>query len=191
MHIHCSCPTIYCTLPAHTTAWRECMCGTAAGYHNCSFALLQHTSRTLPCWRLSFDPTGAQSLQLALLCIVQEKQAEHETAAAAQQQAAEEEDEDISILEVQRRANIKRNQQRMASMGLSTKSLSLPMPGRQSLPPPSSPPPSPSSLLLSIQHLTCLLPWNSSTLPVLVHKSSCLHGKSCAADCALHVSTSK
>jgi len=61
----------------------------------------------------------------------QERQAEHEAGAAAQQQAAEEEDqEDMSLFEIQRRANIKRNQQRMASMGLPTKAASLPLPGQ-------------------------------------------------------------
>ena len=55
----------------------------------------------------------------------QVKQAEHEAHAAAQQQATQEVEEDLSLFEIQRRCNIKRNQQRMASMGLVAKPLPL------------------------------------------------------------------
>ena len=45
-------------------------------------------------------------------------------AAAEQQHAADaEEEEDLSLFEVRRRANIKRNQARMASMGLTNAAL--------------------------------------------------------------------
>ena len=49
----------------------------------------------------------------------QEKQAhEQEAEAAAEQAARQEEEASLTGLEAQRRANIKRNQQRMAAMGL-------------------------------------------------------------------------
>lgn len=56
-----------------------------------------------------------------MLCVPpsQEKQAQQEVAAAEQQRAAQaEEEEDLSVFEIRRRANIRRNQERMASMGL-------------------------------------------------------------------------
>jgi len=61
---------------------------------------------------------------------LQEKQAELQTTAAAREEADEqEEEEDLPLFEVQRRANIKRNRQRMASMGLSSKKLPASLPG--------------------------------------------------------------
>ncbi len=61
---------------------------------------------------------------------MQEKQAEQQATAAAREEADEqEEEEDLPLFEVQRRANIKRNRQRMASMGLSSKTLPASLPG--------------------------------------------------------------
>ena len=55
----------------------------------------------------------------------QEKQAQQDVAAAEQQHAAQaEEEEDLSVFEIRRRANIRRNQERMASMGLTLPPLS-------------------------------------------------------------------
>ena len=56
---------------------------------------------------------------MLLLFLWQEKQAQQDVAAAEQQHAAQaEEEEDLSVFEIRRRANIRRNQERMASMGL-------------------------------------------------------------------------
>lgn len=53
------------------------------------------------------------------LFIWQEKQAQQHVAAAEQQHAVHaEEEEAMSVFEMRRRANIRRNQERMASMGL-------------------------------------------------------------------------
>jgi len=61
---------------------------------------------------------------------LQEKQAEQQATAAAREEADEqEEEEDLPLFEVQRRANIKRNRQRMASMGLSSKKPPASLPG--------------------------------------------------------------
>lgn len=55
---------------------------------------------------------------------LQERQAEQDAAAVEERHAAEaEEEEDLSLFEVRRRANIKRNRERMASMGLSPAAL--------------------------------------------------------------------
>ena len=67
----------------------------------------------------------------AMCHMLQDKQAEQGANVAAQEQAAEqEEEEDLSLFEIQRRANIKRNRQRMATMGLSSKSLEVSPPGQ-------------------------------------------------------------
>lgn len=72
----------------------------------------------------------------AMRHVLQDKQAEQGAAVAAQEQAAEqEEEEDLPLFEVQRRANIKRNRQRMANMGLSSKSLEMSPPGQSCMRP--------------------------------------------------------
>ncbi len=82
------------------------------------------------------------TIHVALICqlmypgILQEKQAEQQATAAAREEADEqEEEEDLPLFEVQRRANIKRNRQRMASMGLSSKKLPASLPGESFLQP--------------------------------------------------------
>ena len=56
---------------------------------------------------------------MLLLLVWQDRQAQQDVAAAEQQHAAQaEEEQDLSVFEIRRRANIRRNQERMASMGL-------------------------------------------------------------------------
>ncbi|KAL0032292.1 hypothetical protein WJX79_002892 [Trebouxia sp. C0005] len=101
----------------------------------------------IPLWapnqmvRIESDPKEwpAQAAQLAAqrrqhealqASMRREKQAELQAAAAAREEADEqEEEEDLPLFEVQRRANIKRNRLRMASMGLSSKKLPASLPG--------------------------------------------------------------
>ncbi|KAL0049698.1 hypothetical protein WJX82_007869 [Trebouxia sp. C0006] len=101
----------------------------------------------IPLWapnqmvRIESDPKEwpAQAAQLAAqrqqhealqAGVKREKQAEQQATAAAREEADEqEEEEDLPLFEVQRRANIKRNRQRMASMGLSSKKLPASLPG--------------------------------------------------------------
>ena len=65
----------------------------------------------------------------------QEQQAEQGAKVMAQEQAAEqEEEEDLPLFEIQRRANIKRNRQRMANMGLSSKLLEVSAVGQSCTP---------------------------------------------------------
>lgn len=71
-----------------------------------------------------------EQLSSLMLCFSQEQQAQQGAAAAEQQHAAQaEEEEDLSLFEIRRRANIKRNQERMASMGLTPP----PLPGQRSI----------------------------------------------------------
>ncbi|DBA96588.1 TPA: hypothetical protein ACH3X1_015451 [Trebouxia sp. C0004] len=101
----------------------------------------------IPLWapnqmvRIESDPNEwpAQAAQLAAqrqqhealqASVRREKQAERQATAAAREEADEqEEEEDLPLFEIQRRANIKRNRQRMASMGLSSKKLPASLPG--------------------------------------------------------------
>jgi len=78
---------------------------------------------------------GAHTCKLMFRPVMlQEKQAEQQATAAAREETDEqEEEEDLPLFEVQRRANIKRNRQRMASMGLSSKKLPASLPGESFL----------------------------------------------------------